>query len=76
MEEQIQNLITRYTNSMDSWKYSSKQYQDALNSTPIDNEKAISHWETEMRIANEKAISHWETEMRIANEKVKYMSLF
>lgn len=54
MSEQIQDLINRNKNSMDSWKYSIKQWKRALENTPAEDEKQVLYWETEIRVAEEK----------------------
>ena len=44
MEEQIRDLIKRYTNHLNCWKHSLKTYENGLDKTPRSDKELRSYW--------------------------------
>lgn len=58
MKEQIQDLIKRYTNHLNSWKDSLRTYKNGLEKADKDDTQLIRYWKDEIRNAETKIETH------------------
>lgn len=54
MQKQIQDMIARYTNHLDSWKHSLRTYENGLKKAHPDDAGLVRYWNENIQMAKSK----------------------